>query len=430
MARATAARRCAHRLLRRVFEEGAFADRAFRAEAERAGLEQRDRAFAQRLAYGAIQRRATLDHLLDSLSDRPIEAIDPPLQNALRLGLFELLFLDSVPDRAAVDQAVELAKEGGRGAAGFANAVMRRASREARGRLEALGDATPAEAALLHSHPDWIARLWWDHLGPEEARALLARDNEPAEVAVRANELATRPEELLARLERAGASPRPVPDPPEAIVLEAPFDVQGSEPFAAGLMTPQSRASMRVARALGPRPGERVLDLCAAPGAKTTHLAALMGGEGELVAVERDAGRSAELRENCRRMRCEWVEVRTADAREPVPGAPFDRVLLDPPCSDLRTLQSRPDARWRKGPDQVRELAALQSELLAAAADQVKPGGTLVYSTCTISPRENEGVVDALLAERSGIAADEVVRLLPHRQGSAGFFIARLLRSS
>jgi 16S rRNA (cytosine967-C5)-methyltransferase len=303
---------------------------------------------------------------------------------------------------------------------------MRRATREARPALERLADATPEEAALLHSHPEWIARMWWDELGPEEARALLARDNEPLEVAVRANTLVTTREEVRTALEEAGVAPRSADDIPEALVLGAPFDIQGAELFASGALTPQSRASMQVARSLDPQPGERVLDLCAAPGAKTTHLAALMGGEGELVAVERDPSRSAELAENCARMRCDWVEVITADAREPVPGAPFDRVLLDPPCSDLGTLQARPDARWRKSPEQIDELAALQAELLAAAAEQVRPGGALVYSTCTISPRENEGQV----AGRSDLVVEEQVQLLPHREGSAGFFIARLRRAA
>ena len=422
MAGATAARRCAFRVLRRVVEDDAFADRAFRAEAERAGLDPRDRAFAQRLAYGAIQRRATLDHLIDALSDRPLAQIDPPLLDALRLGVFQLAFLDSVPDRAAVDQTVELAKEAGRGAAGFANAVMRRAAREARPALDRLGDSTPEEAALLHSHPEWVAQLWWEQLGAEEARALMARDNEPPELAVRVNTLVATPDEVRVALEPA----EPVEGLPEALVLGAPFDVQGSELFASGALTPQSRASMRVARALDPQPGERVLDLCAAPGAKTTHLAALMEARGELVAVEQDAGRAAELAENCRRMRCDRVVIRTADAREPVPGAPFDRVLLDPPCSDLGTLQARPDARWRKTPEQVEELAALQSDLLAAAAAQLRPGGTLVYSTCTISPRENEGQV----AGRGDLVLEEQVQFLPHREGSAGFFIAKLGRAA
>jgi 16S rRNA (cytosine967-C5)-methyltransferase len=206
---------------------------------------------------------------------------------------------------------------------------------------------------------------------------------------------------------------------------------------------PQSRSSMLVARVVSPKAGERVLDLCAAPGAKTTHIAALMGGAGSVTAVERNERRASELADNAERLGASAVEVLTRDARQPVQPEGFDRVLLDPPCSDLGTLQSRPDARWRKTPEQIRELAAIQADLLDSAASQVRRGGTLVYSTCTISPTENEHqlmrflerhpeyVVEDLGAERPDLASAADARflqLLPHRHGTDGFFIARLLR--
>lgn len=442
--RVSGPRRCAYRVLRRVSEQGAYADRAFRAEAERAGLGPRDRAFAQRLVYGAVQRRATLDHVLGALADRSVEAIDPPLRDALRLGLLQLVYLDAVPDHAAVDQTVELAGLGRPAGRGFVNAVMRRAAREARQVVAGLSADSPAEAAVLHSHPEWLVRLWWGSLGPEETRLLLERDNEPPESAVRANELLTTRAELRASLRRAGVRSRPAPGVPEGLVLEAPFDVHGSPLFEAGALIPQSRASMLAGRVLGPRPGERVLDLCAAPGAKATHIAALMRGRGTLVAVERHAGRCAELASNLRRMGAPWAEVRRADAASDPSGELFDRVLLDPPCSDLGVLQARPDARWRKTPAQIEDLAATQSSLLAAAAARVRPGGVLVYSTCTISPRENQERVEELLAARPDLAADDLgaehpqfrhpaaprcLQLLPHRDRTDGFFVARLRRA-
>jgi 16S rRNA (cytosine967-C5)-methyltransferase len=405
----------AHRVLARVFREEAWADRAFRGEADRAALDPRERAFAQALAYGAVQRVRTLDHVLERLSSRSLDQIQPEVRDALRLGALQIVWLDGVPDRAAVDQTVELVKAASPRAAGFANAIMRRAAREAAGIVDGLPEASPEEAALKHSHPDWLARMWWKQLGPDDTRALMARDNEPAESAIRVNTLRAQVEDVRAQL---GVATATVDDLPEALVVKEAFDAHGSAAFERGLVMPQSRGSMLVARTLAPQPGERVLDLAAAPGAKTTHLAALMENRGEVVAVEVNPQRADELRANAERLGASIVDVRTHDAREPVEPGGFDRVLLDAPCSDLGTLRSRPDARWRKSPDTIRELAELQGELLAAALAQLKPGGTLVYSTCTISLAEQPETPP-------GATAEPPIQLLPHRDGTDGFFIAR-----
>ena len=421
----TPSRRVAYAVLRRV-ADGAYADRAFRAEADRARLSPADRAFAQQLAYGTVQRLRTLDYVIANVSARRLDTLDPPLLDALRLGVYQLLFMDSVPDHAAVSETVELAKGAGGGGFRFANAVLRRAAREGRALLAQLHDDSPADAAVLHSHPDWLARMWWDALGREEAVALMARDNEPPENAVRVNALVATVGEVADILARRKVPTHAAPDVPDGLVLEAPFDLEGSRLFRSGALTPQSRGSMRVAHVLDPRPGERVLDLCAAPGTKTTHIAALMEGEGTLVAVEQDRARHEELVANCARMHAAFVDARCADATALEPTASFDRVLLDAPCSNLGTLQNRPDARWRKTPAQVEELAALQARLLASAAAQVRRGGVLVYSTCTISPRENEDQLGAL----EGFELEETVRTLPHRDGTDGFFIARMRRQA
>jgi 16S rRNA (cytosine967-C5)-methyltransferase len=428
-------RAAAHAVLGRVFDDDAYADRAFRAEADRAELDPRERAFAQQLAYGVVQRRATLDHLIAAFSSRPPEKLDPAVRDALRLGLLQLLFLGGVPDHAAVSEAVELAKRGGRGGDRLVNAVLRRAQREGAGLLESLGDGTPAAAAVKHSHPEWLVRMWWEQLGPDETRALLARNNEAAESAVRVNTLRATRVEL-------GLPAHPAPDLPEGLVLDAPVDLHGSAAFARGEVMPQSRASMLVARVLDPQPGERVLDLCAAPGAKTTHIAALMEGRGEVVAVESHPGRAGALEENARRLGAGNVRVLVQDAADPVGS--FDRVLLDPPCSDLGTLQSRPDVRWRKDPAGLERVGAEQARLLEAAVAQVRRGGTLVYSTCTISPSENEERMQAFLDTHEDFSAADLsaewgayahpadprfLQVLPHRHGTDGFFIARLERT-
>jgi 16S rRNA (cytosine967-C5)-methyltransferase len=486
------ARACAYTVLRRVFERGAYADLALRAEARE--LDSRDRALAMRLSYGAVQRRGTLDYLIERLTGRPLKRLDAPVLAALRLGLYELLYLGGAPDHAVVADAVELAKDRGTKVAnrservegrghGLVNAVLRRATREGAAMLDELDDSTPEGAALKHSHPEWIARLWWEQLGSEDARALLAFDNEPAELALRVNTLVAEPASVAAQLLgeclSASAAPRPVdarrdPAIPEALVLEGPWDVHGLSQWRAGAVLAQSRGAMLPARALAPEPGERVLDLCAAPGGKTTHLAALMGGSGEVVAVERNPRRAADLQRTVVRLHAqECVRVVRGDAAQPLEevaqpqeearppeGAAksrraawpleevaqsFDRVLVDPPCSGLGTLQARADLRWRVVPEDLTNLARTQAAVLAAGAAAVRPGGVLVYSTCTISTAENERQISAFLESNPAFALDDLgaelcdgqqiglrrgrcVLTLPHRDRTAGFFIARLRR--
>jgi len=416
----TPARARAYAVVRRVFEQGAYADRALRAEA--ADLDPRERAFATALAYGVVQRRATLDHVGAALSSRPLEKLDPPVLAALRLGLFQLLFLDGVPDHAAVNDSVELAKPAG---ATLVNAVLRRAAVEGRSLLVGLDDGDARGASVLHSVPEWVAGCWFDELGPEQARALLRTVNEPAEAAVRVNTLVATVEEVAEELGEVAA---PAAALPEGLVLHEPFDAHGSQLFARGAIMPQSRGSMAVARALDPRPGERVLDLCAAPGGKTTHLAALMADRGEVVAVERHPRRAQALARTCARMRAESVRIEVSDAEEWSSDRGFNRVLVDPPCTGLGTLQSRPDLRWRVSEESLQQLALLQRRIMAAAVRALAPGGTLVYSVCTISRRESEEVIADALAADSHLELDSQLQLRPDRDGTDGFFIARLRR--
>jgi len=413
----TPARRAAFAVVRRVFEEGAYADRALHAHAR--GLDGRERALAQQLAFGTVQRVRTLDHVTERLARRP-DRLDAGVRAALRLGLFQLLLLDGVAEHAAVSQSVALARAAGSRGHGLVNAVLRRAAREGRAIIDALGEATPREAALRHSLPDWIAALWWEAYGPAEARALMAAANRPAEHALRANALVTTADALCAALP-VGA--HTAPEPPEALVVDEAFDAHGSPLWAQGAFTPQSRGSMLVSRLLDPRPGERVLDLCAAPGGKTTHLAALMGDRGEVVAVERHAGRAAALQRTAARLRAASVRVTVADAADWTEGG-FDRVLVDPPCSGLGTLSHRPDVRWRASPERTAALTAQQDAILAAGAGALRPGGALVYSVCTLNPAEGPERVAALLAARPELALAARRTTWPHRDATDGFSIA------
>jgi 16S rRNA (cytosine967-C5)-methyltransferase len=388
---ASPARRAALNVVRRVGENGAYADRALHGEARE--LQARDRALAKRLAFGTVQRRLTLDWVIDRHVDR---RLDPQVRAALQLGLYQLLFTD-VPAHAAVAESVELAKPSP--GAKLVNAVLRKVQRQG---VTLPDDTNPKGAAIRHSHPEWLVTLWWDWLGAEETRALLAADNEPAELALRINPLAKVDVDLDGRRED------------DALVVEGPLDVLGHPLYAAGAITPQSRASQRVARLVDPQPGERVLDLCAAPGGKTTHLAALMGNTGEVVAVERHPQRAKALQAQCDRLHATSVRVVQADAKEVsarMLDGTFDRVLVDPPCSGLGTLRAHPDLRWRATPAGVESLRAEQEAIVAAARGVLNPGGRLVYSTCTLSPREE-------------IVGGDVQRTFPHRDGTDGFYIA------
>jgi 16S rRNA (cytosine967-C5)-methyltransferase len=417
------ARKCAFVVVRRVFEQGAYADRAFASEA--ANLDPRDRALAMRLAYGAVQRSATLDAVTGRLTGRSPRRLEPAVRGALRLGLLQILFMDGVADHAAVNESVELAKVAG-GGAGLVNAVLRRATREKEEILGEFDDSTPAGAAVAHSVPEWLARQLWEELGAQDAQALLRVTNDPAESALRVNTLVAAPAEVAGRLPVPNS---PAPGIPEGLVLEGPFALEDSEMWRQGAIMGQSRGSMAVAHALDPHPGDLVLDLCAAPGAKTTHLAAFMKARGEIVAVERNPGRARSLEQTCNRMRARCVRVEIGDATEARDDGPFAGVLLDPPCSGLGTLQSRPDIRWRASPEQIKTLAQRQRGMLEAAAAATAAGSVIVYSVCTISRAETVSVVESFLHDHRAFELEKSFQLLPHRDGTDGFYVARLKRS-
>ena len=400
MADVSPARRAAYEVLLRVFEQEAYADRAFRTAAK--GLDERERGFAQRLAYGAVQRVRTLDHAIETLGKRPVRKLDPPVRAALRLGAYQLGYTETAP-HAAANESVELVRRARlERAVPFTNAVMRRLTAGMRGLLDALPDGP-----LKESYPDWIADIWTRDFGPDEALALMRAQNEPLETVVR-----------LVR----GDPPGEPTDIPGAYRVDRVDDLAVAE----GRIWPQSRGSQLAGLVVGSQEGERVLDLCAAPGGKATQQ------RGEVTAVEIDPHRASELRENAARLGATNVHVVEADATALPPELTgYDRVLVDAPCSGLGVLAARPDLRWRAKP-----LPELQLALLRSAADRVRPGGTIVYSVCTMNADENEAVVEA-----SGLAVlplgeewpqfahprrPEFLLTLPYEHGTSGFFIARL----
>ena len=394
------ARAAAYQTVMRVFEQDAYADRALRTAAE--SLDRRDRALAQRLAYGTIQRVRTLDYAVESLGRRPVRKLDPPVRAALRLGAYELGFMETA-QHAAVNEAVELVRSAGlERAVAFTNAVLRRLSEG----LEPLLASLP-EGALKQSYPDWIEEVWTRDFGSDDAIALMQAQNEPPETVV--------------RLVRGEIDGEPT-DVPGAFRVER-VDEQA---LGEGRIWPQSRGSQLAGLVVGSREGELVLDLCAAPGGKATML------EGEVLAVEIHPGRARELEENVRRLGATNVTVVQADALAlPSELRAFDRVLVDAPCSGLGVLAQRSDLRWR-----ARPLPELQRDLLRVAAERVRRGGTIVYSVCTLNADENEAIVDASGFEPDPLGDEwpqfthpkrpEFLLTRPDRHRTSGFFIARL----
>ena len=400
------ARRVAYAVVRRVFEQDAYADRVFATAAE--GLDERSRALAQQIAYGTVQRVRTLDYGIETLGRRPVRKLDTPVRAALRTGAYELAFLGGVAPHAAVNETVELVRAAGlERAVGFTNAVMRRLAVGLRGLVASLPDATPAEAALKHSYPDWIAETLFRERGNVAALAIMRAENESPETVVR---------------HVRGAIDGDETDVPGAFRVRR----VDAKALADGRIWPQSRASILAGLVVNAREGERTLDLCAAPGGKATQLA------GEVVAVEKHEGRARELEANARRLGAANVRVVCADALElPSELVGFDRALVDAPCSGIGVLNQRPDLRWRSKP-----LPELQLALLRAAAERVRPGGTIVYSVCTMHVEENEAVVDALGLGVDDLGSEwpafrhpdrpECLLTLPHVHGTAGFFLARV----
>ena len=412
------ARDAAYEVLTRVFEDDAYADRAFRSAA--VGLSARDRAFAMELAYGAVRQRRLLDHAIEQIGKRSVDKLDPPVRAALRLGAYQLAFMASVPDHAAVSESVELVRRAGlERAVSFANAIMRRLSEQLGRLISSLDDRSFTSAALRYSYPDWIAESWWDDLGPDSARALMVAQNQPAELAIRRNH---RNRPLPDGVEPVDGRADPLF--PGALIVDRIADGW----LEHGLAWPQSRASQLAGSCVGSEPGERVLDLCAAPGGKATQLL------GDVVAVDVDAGRARQLTEMVRRQGADNVRVVTADGRA-LPGelSGFDRALVDAPCSGLGVLASRPDLRWR-----ARPLPELQVELVRAALGRVRVGGTVTYSVCTTTVAETEDVIDAVAAPLESLGdlyprfrhprRPQCLLTLPHEHGTAGFFIARMRR--
>ncbi len=448
----THTRLLALRVLERVERSGAYADLMLHAALARSALNAPDRAFATELVYGTLRWRGRLDFLLSGLLDRDLARLDSFVANVLRLGAYQIVFVDRVPASAAVDESVRCARAAGvERATGLVNAVLRRLAQE-HGELALPSLQEHPVDHLRHalSLPHWLAERWVDELGPEEAAALARASNRSPPITIRANPHRGDPDALLEELRERHPEARRCSYAPLGIVLGRRGNPALDPAFVEGRFSVQDEASQLVVELLDAQPGERVLDVCAAPGGKTTAHAERVGRQGSVVAVDRHAGRLALVRRSAARLGLTRIGVSARDATgslAPVAGGqPFDRVLVDAPCSGLGTLRRNPDARWRLAAEDPQRLAELQSAILSRAAEVLRPGGVLVYSTCTLLREENEGVVQRLLearpdlelapreaapeAVRELVGQDGFLRCLLHRHDMDGFVAARLERRS
>lgn len=416
-------------VLRESARSSRFADELL--EPARAKLaDRRDRALLTALVNGALRHRLTLDRMLAMAAGR--DALDPDLADVLRVAAFQILFLTRIPAAAAVNEAVESARRARPKAAGFANAVLRNLQREIGGPhllprpgLEPLGlkrvpwGSDPVERlSAAYSHPDWLVRRWLGHGWPlERVEAVCAADNLPPIVQVRGVR-----DDAAELLRQAGVPFEPLAD--GAAAVSGAGDLADLEPFRLGRLRVQDETAARVAPLVGPSAGERVLDVCAAPGGKTVHLAA-MGAR--VVATDLTAEKVARIVDSVKGLEPGRVAVAVADGRRPPWKGAFDAVLLDVPCSNTAVLGRRADARWRISPSDFAALAPLQSALLESAARLVRPGGRLVYSTCSLELDENERRVGEFLARHPEYASGPVLHADPAGGGGGGF-AARLDR--
>lgn len=368
----------------------------------------RDRALATELATGTLRWRNAIDYQLQRLSGRPLHKLDVAVLDALRLGAYQLLYLDRVPTSAVVNDSVDLVKRAGfRSAAGFANAVLRRLARE-RDALEwPSRDDLVDHLAVVHSHPAWLVARWVERYGAAEAERWLQFNNDPATLTLAANRLLTTRDELIRRLRAEAISAEPTALAPHGIAIREGRALSSST-FAEGYCVVQDEASQIVPELVRARAGQRVLDLCASPGGKTIALAAQCAAAGLVVATDVRPKRVRLLAATVARCRATNVRIAQVPARGTLPfrEASFDGVLIDAPCSGLGTVRRDPDIRWRREPSQLPALAATQHELLQRTRHLVASGGCIVYSTCSSEPEENEEVVARFLAEAPEFAVE------------------------
>lgn len=435
--------------LKNIYQKKAYTDialnRVIKSCGKSAEISQAERNFACELVYGTLRRQRTLDALIDLLGKKRADQQAPDLRIILHLGLYQLRYLDRIPNSAAVNTSVELAKENGLGKLSkVVNGMLRSYIRQAEKADPLKLPKDPiTKLGIAHSFPDWTIKIYLQQLPDAEVDRLLNWYNQSPKLDLRVNILKTTVDEVEAAFKASGVPVSPIPGIPQGLRLTGSGAVTELPGYKQGWWVIQDSSAQLVAHLLDPQPGEIIIDACAAPGGKTTHIAELMGDKGRIIACDRDAKRLNKVRENAARLQLKAIEIRTEDSRQVSEFANIaDRVLLDAPCSGLGTLHKRPDIRWRKTFSSLKELFPLQRELLEETSTWVKPKGILVYATCTLNLSENEKIVESFLEShpnwsiqspteaipKTMVMPQGWVKVYPHLQDMDGFFMVRLVR--
>lgn len=457
MAQATkaSARSIALQVLIDVHEHKAFSNLQLNAALKREGLDRRDAGLATELVYGTLSRLNTLDWILAKLINKPIAKLEIWVQNLLRLSLYQLHYLDKIPERAVVHEAVEEAKRRGhKGTIGLVNGVLRNYERRKEEWVVPAQWPKFKKIALEHSHPEWLVKRWLSFFGETDTIEMCKTNNQPPPVSVRINPLKATKEEALQVLrdEFEGADIVSSDIAPQGLLLKQVGNIAFSRAFQQGMFTIQDESSMLVAHAVAAEAGMAVLDTCAAPGGKTTHIAERMGNSGSILALDIHDHKLKLIADNANRLGVTIIEPKQADARElptDLHRGLFDRILVDAPCSGFGVIRRKPDLKWHKQLQDIKDIAQTQYEILEQAARWLKPGGLLVYSTCTVDPEENSKLIHRFIDANPSFALDTslinnmpsslhphfhksgaYIQILPHQFGSDGFFISRIIRQT
>lgn len=444
-------RETALKILYEINKSGAYSNIALNKNLEDNKLNNLDRAFITELVYGNLKRRLTIDYIIEQFSSVKIKKLSPWILNILRLGVYQLVFMDKIPESAACNESVNLAKRYGHSASSrYVNAVLRNVARS-REKIE-YPDKNKDLCTYLsikYSHPEWMVKSWLTRFGESFTEELLKSNNETAPLTVRINTLKTNREDLQTELRKEGFETEPARYIKNALTINNPTSITKMEAFIKGLFQVQDESSMMVAQILDPKPGELVIDVCSAPGGKATHIAELMQNKGEVIARDVHEHKIKLIKEASERLGIDIINLEVFDALEQdfnLTGK-ADRVLVDAPCTGLGIIRRKPDIKWTRNANDLAEIVKLQEKILKSSSSYVKPGGVLVYSTCTIEPKENEEQVNKFLQANREFELEDISEFIPeglikatakegyiqlytNTDGIDGFFISKMRKRS